>query len=574
VLVTWFDLPPRDVPARMPSPFAHEVHPLAARAADELTRRFGSPDEGKMFGVLVVATPAADRPGRVGYLAAFSGMLDGRWRVPGFVGPAFDEAGRGAWWPAGEAELAARSARIAELERAIAAPREQRAELISRHEREASALRERHAERRRHRHAARRALDAASASLDRTGRSLGVEARDVEARDVETRDAEPAELDAESRRDGREPSERAPLEARDAEPTDLDAESRRDGRERRELRARQLDERARLEADLAPLERALADAIEQRAARSRELTIALHASYVLANARGERRSLAELFHPVVPPTGAGDCAAVKLLAHAYREGLVPLALGELWLGPPAGGRLPGRFYPACRGKCGPLLGHMLAGLAVEPPPVLGEAATPRVVLEDPWLVIADKPHGVLSVPGRERDCSLQSALRARYPELRLVHRLDLDTSGLVVAARDLATYRALQAAFAERRVDKRYVAVLDGAVTGDAGTIELPLRVDLDDRPRQIVDPVHGKPALTDWRVLSREGQRTRVALWPRTGRTHQLRIHAAIGLGAPIVGDRLYGRGGERLLLHAEALAFDHPHTGQRIELASNPPF
>jgi tRNA pseudouridine32 synthase/23S rRNA pseudouridine746 synthase len=195
--------------------------------------------------------------------------------------------------------------------------------------------------------------------------------------------------------------------------------------------------------------------------------------------------------------------------------------------------------------------------------------------------VVDKPHGLLSVPGREASLtdSVLTRLRARYPNATgplLVHRLDLDTSGLLVAALDPRTHATLQRQFLHRTVHKRYVAWLQGLVKGERGTIDFPLRVDLDDRPRQIHDPVHGKPAVTEWHVLERDGERTRVAFFPHTGRTHQLRVHAAhpLGLGAPIVGDRLYGHPGERLLLHAEALSFLHPGTGQPVTFERPAPF
>jgi tRNA pseudouridine32 synthase/23S rRNA pseudouridine746 synthase len=196
------------------------------------------------------------------------------------------------------------------------------------------------------------------------------------------------------------------------------------------------------------------------------------------------------------------------------------------------------------------------------------------------VVVVVKPAGLLSVPGRSgalRDC-VAARLRARDPGCVgpiVVHRLDLDTSGLLLAARDLDTYRALQAQFARREVAKRYAAIVDGEVAGDRGTIALPLRLDPDDRPRQVVDRDHGKPALTDWEVVARGDGWTRLALTPHTGRTHQLRVHCAIGLGAPIRGDRLYGRvAAPRLMLHAEALAFTHPVTGARIALTDGARF
>ena len=330
---------------------------------------------------------------------------------------------------------------------------------------------------------------------------------------------------------------------------------------------------------------------EARTARSRELLPAIQATYLFANALGERRALRDLFAPKEPPGGAGDCAAPKLLAHAYAQGLRPLALAEFWWGAPprTGDRRSGSFYPACQGKCPPILTHMLRGLPADSPPLFGAAAIadsePAVVYEDEFLVVVDKPCGLLSVPGRSgllRD-SVSTRLRERYPEATgqlVVHRLDLDTSGLLLAAKDTTTFSALQRLFSLREVTKRYVAWLDGDITGSEGVIDFPMRTDVDDRPRQIHDPVHGKAAVTGWQVLARADGRTKVAFTPRTGRTHQLRVHASnpIGLDAPIIGDRLYGRTapeyGERLMLHAESLAFTHPVTGARLEIEHMAPF
>ena len=330
---------------------------------------------------------------------------------------------------------------------------------------------------------------------------------------------------------------------------------------------------------------------DARAARSRELMPLIQATYRLCDATGAVRSLHEIFAPAKPPAGAGDCAAPKLLAAAYRHGLRPLALTEFWWGAPprSGDRRAGSFYPACHGKCGPILAHMLRGLPADPPPLFGAArfpmTEPAVVFEDAQLVIVDKPSGMLSVPGRSGllQDSVSTRLRARHPQATgqlVVHRLDLDTSGLLLAAKDPVTFSALQRLFSLREVEKRYVAWLDGDVAGDAGMIEIPLRTDIDDRPRQIYDAVHGKAAVTAWRVLDRRDGRTKVALHPQTGRTHQLRVHAAhpSGLNAPIVGDRLYGRAapraGERLMLHAELLSFEHPVTGARLRVESPAPF
>lgn len=328
-----------------------------------------------------------------------------------------------------------------------------------------------------------------------------------------------------------------------------------------------------------------------RTARSRELMRQIQDSYQLANARGEVRALRALFAPAEPPAGAGDCAAPKLLAHAYRHGLTPLALAEFWWGAPSstGDRRAGVFYAACRGKCLPILTHMLDGLSVDSPPLFGaeaiDPAEPRVLYEDAHLLVLHKPSGLLTVPGRSaalQDCVV-SRLRARYPDAvgqLVVHRLDMDTSGLLLAAKDLTTASALQRLFSLRQVDKRYVASLEGDVRGDHGHITLALRPDIDDRPRNIHDPVHGKPAHTEWHVVARENGRTRVHFIPHTGRSHQLRVHAAHpdGLDAPIVGDRLYGRVApddeERLLLHADRVAFVHPVTGAPVVVEHPAPF
>ncbi|MBS1153782.1 MAG: Ribosomal large subunit pseudouridine synthase, partial [Myxococcaceae bacterium] len=321
-----------------------------------------------------------------------------------------------------------------------------------------------------------------------------------------------------------------------------------------------------------------------RAERSNQLLRQFHDAYVVKNARGEQRGLRALFAPDEPPGGAGDCAAPRLFGQAWREQLRPIALAEFWWGAPpvSGGRHPGAYYPACRGKCGVVLPFMLEGANVEPAPLFGAdsaaLAEPRVVFEDEWVIVVEKPAGLLSVPGRHeklRD-SVLARLGDRLAEPQVVHRLDLDVSGLMLVAKDRPTHAALQRQFAMRQIDKRYVAWLEGAVEKDEGRVELALRVDPHDRPRQIYDPEHGKSALTEWRVLERTPTRTRVALFPRTGRTHQLRVHAAhpLGIGAPIVGDRLYGREDARLLLHAEALTFTHPRTGERLALRCPAPF
>jgi tRNA pseudouridine32 synthase/23S rRNA pseudouridine746 synthase len=348
--------------------------------------------------------------------------------------------------------------------------------------------------------------------------------------------------------------------------------SRADKRERRSFEQRA----GAALAAFAPLVRRRAAIERLRRLVSREAMRRIHDSYVLENALGETAPLRSLFRGE-PPWGAGECAAVKLVQYAIRTRRVPLALAEFWWGPPppGGGRVHGAFYPACRTKCGPLLPFLLRGLEIEPRRAFrSRPAEYQLLHQDARVAVLAKPAGLLSVPGKEESDSVLERLRAKHPEAMLVHRLDLDTSGVLVAALDGETYRALQAHW--REVEKRYVAWLEGELREERGIITLPMRVDLEQRPRQVVDFEHGLWAQTRWEVLERRGGRTRVVFFPRTGRTHQLRVHAAHpdGLGAPIVGDRLYGHEGERLMLHAEELTFTHPQTSKRMTFSTPAPF
>lgn len=327
----------------------------------------------------------------------------------------------------------------------------------------------------------------------------------------------------------------------------------------------------------------------ERKSRSQALQQWLFSHFIMLNANGERRDLLDIFSdtPIkFPPSGAGECCAPKLLQYAFLNGMRPLRIAEFWWGesPKREIRHHLHFYPACRGRCLPILSFMMQGLNVDDDPQQSYAHSElNIVYEDDWIIVVDKPAGMLSVPGRLSRTSVQSLLQERNPNILLCHRLDMDTSGLIVAAKDEATYKHIQKQFLDRTVKKRYRAIVlpknaDSFHVGDKGTIDLPLASDYFERPCQIVDFEHGKRAITEWRVeaiinnqSSTINQEVSLLLIPHTGRTHQLRVHCAsvLGLNAPIKGDPLYGVKSSRLYLFAEYLEFIHPADGRRMRFS-----
>jgi tRNA pseudouridine32 synthase/23S rRNA pseudouridine746 synthase len=314
----------------------------------------------------------------------------------------------------------------------------------------------------------------------------------------------------------------------------------------------------------------------ERKQRSNQLQQRLFDNYKFLNAKGDYKSLQTIFSKeleIAPPAGAGECAAPKLLHYAYKNNLKPIALGEFWWGqsPKSEIRKHREFYPSCRNKCEPILGFMLEGLEVEENPMLTNPAEGKdleIVYEDDYLLLVDKPSEFLSVPGRNIKDSVQTRMQKLYPDAMLVHRLDQSTSGLLLVAKNQETYHNLQSQFIKRTVNKRYLAILDGVLKEKTGFVDLPLRVDLNNRPHQLVCYEHGKSAKTKYDILEIKDGKTRVYFYPLTGRTHQLRVHAAHpdGLNAAIVGDDLYGKRANRLYLHAEYLEFSHPKTKRRF--------
>lgn len=519
-------------PSRFTDPFCYEPHPLCLAAADEVQRYIMSDsvlradaDRGKMFGVLVVRTS----DGRLGFLAAYSGLLAGRNDHCYFVPPVFDAMQPDGYFKTHEAEITAINRQIESLRRSesYAEARRLRSRIEQDNKAEEDAFRRRMAE--------------AKA-----------------ARDARRSSAEPVTEEEEAR---------------------MIRESQFMKAELRRIRQRGKARLSEADAAVSEVEVRISRLKEQRKTMSDSLQSWLFSQYSMLNARGERRDLCSIFASTpagVPPSGAGDCCAPKLLQCAYLNGLRPVCMAEFWWGasPANEVRHHLHYYPACRGKCLPILTHMLQGLDVEKGSVERGVSQPlEIVYEDEWLAVVNKPSGMKSVPGKGGAASVLDEMRQRRadkPHVMLAHRLDMDTSGLLLVAYDDDTYRKLQAQFAAREVKKRYVALLDGVPDRPAsGTISLPLSPDPLDRPYQKVDRKNGKTAVTEYRITDNDGRFARVELFPLTGRTHQLRVHCAhaAGLGVPIVGDRLYGHGtGSRLCLHAEEITFVHPVTGRRM--------
>lgn len=544
----WHFLPPAcgcdSPPAAFTYPFHYTPHPLCVAAAEEVQAYLRAQtawqeelQRGKMFGVLIVQT----KEGEIGYVAAFSGILAGNNCHAFFVPPVYDLLQPDGFFTQEEEQITALTLRIQALS-------SDPAFLSLQH-----ALKTTTAEAARCLAEAKIALKEAKALRDACRRSL-----------TQNR-SQPEEI----------------TEARlTRESQFMKAEYKRCERKWKERLHTLQTEVDAYQAEIEGLK-------TERKKRSAALQQRLFSQFVFLNGRGESKDLCAIFKQTVqkiPPAGAGECAAPKLLQYAYRQGWKPLAMAEFWWGdsPKTEIRRHGNYYPACQGKCGPILAYMLEGLEVEPNPLL-QTSRPEIPLEilfeDEWLVVVNKPAGLASVPGKAVSGSLYERLQEQYPEATgplLLHRLDMATSGVLLAAKTKAVHQHLQAQFKNRTIRKRYIALLDGRIPQGEGTIDLPLRPDLLDRPRQQVDPVQGKPALTAYRVLEQTGEYTRVAFFPATGRTHQLRVHAAhcCGLHAPIVGDELYGKKADRLYLHAEYLEFIHPVTGKRVGVEKKAPF
>lgn len=517
------------LPTQFTYPFHYTPHPLCVMAAGEVQQYIASRTEwheelgeGKMFGVLVVK-----RADEVGFLAAFSGNLAGRNNHEYFVPAVYDMLQPDDFFKREEAEISAINQQIKAMESAE--------EFL-----------------------------AAKAYLEKTKAEC-----EAALQVIKERLAEGKARRAEQRVSGYVDEQQLIL-----------ASQRENAEAQREKRA--LKERvAEAERAVRDFEERIEASKRERQTRSAALQMALFAQFRMLNAEGEERDLCEIFAPTaqrIPPAGAGECAAPKLLQYAYKNRLRPICMAEFWWGlsPKGEVRQHGVFYPSCNSKCKPILGHMLRGLTVEPNPLMEIVPPePKILWEDDDLVAIDKPSGMLSVRGKSGVRSAEEWALERYPEAMIVHRLDQSTSGILVIAKHKSAHEALQKQFISRTVKKSYVALLDGVIADKEGEIRLPLKLDYEHRPRQMV-AADGRAAHTIYKVEGVEDGRTRVRFYPITGRTHQLRVHSAHadGLGTPIVGDDIYGTSAERLMLHAETLEFCHPTSGKTISLQSKAEF
>lgn len=538
-----FQGPIAALPARFTQPFHYEPHPLCLLAVEAVQTQLRSRTDlhhdfgltanpakeamGKMFGVLVVE----NIEGTIGYIAAFSGKLGGKNHHKGFVPPVFDILEDYDFYRKGEDALSAINRLIETLENA---PEQASLQQLLQEEEAAAA-----------------------AALETTRQQL-----------------QAAKQQRHEQRARALASELPALEATLTEASKRDhfiwKDLKKHWQHRVAVRRAAADE---VEAEILRLK-------EARKTQSAALQQKIFEQYTFLNQAGATKSLSDIFQGHIagaPPAGAGECAAPKLLQYAFLNRLRPVAMAEFWWGASPVGeiRKHGHFYPACRGKCEPILAHMLDGMTLDDLPTQGPVVGSGldILYEDDDLLVLNKPAGLLAVPGKSQRDSVYWRVRQQYPDATgplIVHRLDMATSGLMLVAKTDAAYHALQQQFIKHRIQKRYVAVLDGNLTDAEGVIDLPLRVDLDDRPRQMVCYEYGKSARTLWRVVARENGRTRVHFFPVTGRTHQLRVHAAHpkGLNMPITGDDLYGQKADRLHLHAEHLVFEHPGTGKTMEI------
>ena len=550
-----------DFPERMNNPLDYQPHPLCIAVCKELQTYLSERedwreeiDKGKMFGVLIVenAQPASGAP-KIGYLAAYSGQIGGRSDWDDFVPAVFDYLQPDGYFKTHEAEISGINQSIRKLE-------------ANTHMKEAKGLILQLQEERKHTIAAYQEKIKKAKTKRDARREAGSLNPEEEAEMVK----ESQFMKAELRRLKKSLSEKTSLET--------------------EYEAYQADI-----LSLKQLRKTLSDALQQW----------LFSQFRMQNHEGESKDLLEIFRDaalrdypqatiatsriaalkMVPPAGSGECCEPKLLQYAYSLGYKPLQMAMFWWGesPKEEIRHHLHFYPACNGKCKPILQWMLPASTFEPAAVdLSLYNKVETLYEDREIAVIHKPEGLLSVPGKDAaQPSVYALMRSKYPEATgplIVHRLDMSTSGVMMIAKTEFAYHRLQKAFLNHQIQKKYVAIISGKVIPEKGIISLPLMPDYLDRPRQIVDHEQGKEAITEYEVLEPvDDSHLRIALYPKTGRTHQLRVHCAHqeGLNAPILGDPLYGNEkAARLHLHAEEITFEHPLTGKKMTITRKADF
>ena len=533
------DISKVSIPAEFNNPFRYTPHQLCLMAAEEVRNYINSRSEwseeltkGKMFGVLVVSTPT----GEVGYISAFSGLLAGENRHPFFVPPVYDLLSKDSYFQQEEAEISQINREVEQLK--------------------------------------------TDTDYLRLLKIYSEKERGIKQYIIQYR--EQIKLHKQERDKKREELTLSQLEQEL-----LIRESQFEKAELKRITDRGKSELAKIREQIDVFTNKIEALTEERHQRSADLQLWLFRQFRLLNAKGETKDLIEIFSKygnIFPPAGAGECAAPKMLQYAYQNNLKPIQMAEFWVGASPVGevRVDGNFYPSCKGKCLSILTHMLQGLKVKEINLeyRNTDAELKVIYEDDYLIAIDKPAGMLSVRGKIGGKSVEEIMQESNPNIKVIHRLDMATSGVLLLAKDIEMYKAMQTLFATREVRKTYIALIEGEPKQSMGEISLPLSADYNNRPMQRVDYENGKEAITEYFVLAtynREGKKiTRLSLNPITGRTHQLRVHLAHpkSLGMPIIGDELYGKPASRLMLHAMELVFKHPIKQTVITITANCPF
>ena len=541
------------LPPKFTFPFYYEPHPLCKIAVNELQEYLKTQTDfdhnfgldaskkglpiGKMFGVLVVQ----NKQNGIGYVAAFSGKLADKSLPEKFVPPVFNMRTEGSFYIKGETEIDKINSQLGALK-----SNEQYLTLKK---------------------SAKKLHKTISESLENQRKKM--KAAKIE-RKLSKKNAVAILGDLEYKTLTKK----------------LMQESYNDQFLYKELHEYYDSKIKKNGKELTVLEDKITALKKERKEKSNFLQQTLFSKYAFLNQQKELKNLLDIFdNPTIkPPAGSGECSAPKLLQFAFANDLKPIAMAEFWWGisPNSAIRKHKNYYPACQGRCKPILTHMLNGIKMDDNLLLENLAEKqelRIIYEDDVLVAVNKPTEFLSVPGKEINDSVYTRIKEKYPDATgplIVHRLDMSTSGILLLTKTKEANKVLQSQFINRTIKKRYIALLDGNLVKNNGTIKLPLRVDLDDRPKQLVDFENGKNAETNWEIIKRENGKTRVYFYPITGRTHQLRVHAAhkYGLNTPIVGDDLYGNKTNRLHLHAEFIEFLHPSTNEKMSFRVDPEF